>query len=486
MNRRYQRGRSDLWMQRIAKTLAANLALAWMSATASAQDETKHSAQGARPNIIFVMVDDMGYGDLGVYGQQHIRMPNVDQMAREGIRYTDAYAGSTVCAPSRSVLMTGRHTGHTTVRGNTGRPGHGGVPCTGGGGGMRVPLAEDDITVAKVLQDAGYVTGITGKWGLGEPGTTGIPNRQGFDEWLGLLNQRRAHSHYPEFIWHNEEKLVLEGNTGTRRDFVTEQHHTHDLFTEFALDFIRRHGPGDAPFFLYLPYTVPHDRFQIPELEPYTRDTQWPQQAKVYASMLTRTDRDMGRIIQLVKELGIDRRTIIFFCSDNGAANRYEGLFDSSGPLRGRKRDMYEGGLRTVMVARWPGRIQPDRVSHDIWYFADVLPTFAKLAGAPVPDGIDGVSILPSLLSQSQLELRQRPLYWEFHERGFQQAARRGDWKAVRPAHDAPLELYDLTQDPGEQNDVAQQYPEQRTWFERFLLQSRTASANWPTPIDDP
>ncbi len=486
MNHRDQAVRSDLGMRHIAAMLVASLPLAWMSATASAQEDTTRSAQGARPNIIFVMVDDMGYGDLGVYGQQHIRMPNVDQMAREGIRYTDAYAGSTVCAPSRSVLMTGQHTGHTTVRGNTGRPGHGGVPCTGGGGGMRVPLTEDDITVAQVLKDAGYVTGITGKWGLGEPGTTGIPNRQGFDEWLGLLNQRRAHSHYPEFIWHNEEKMVLEGNTGTRQDFVTEQHHTHDLFTEFALDFIRRHGPGDAPFFLYLPYTVPHDRFQIPELEPYTRDTQWPPQAKVYASMLTRTDRDMGRMLQLLKELEIDQQTILFFCSDNGAANRYEGLFDSSGPLRGRKRDMYEGGLRTVMVARWPGRIQPDSVSRDIWYFADVLPTFAELAGAPVPDGIDGVSILPSLLSQPQPELRERPLYWEFHERGFQQAARRGDWKAVRRAHDTPLELYHLAQDPGEQHDIAVQHPEQVAWFERFLRQSRTASPNWPTPIDDP
>ncbi|TVS14505.1 MAG: sulfatase [Planctomycetaceae bacterium] len=473
-------------MRHIAAMLVASLPLAWVSSSASAQEDTTRSAQGARPNIIFVMVDDMGYGDLGVYGQQHIRMPNVDQMARQGIRYTDAYAGSTVCAPSRSVLMTGQHTGHTTVRGNTGRPGHGGVPCTGGGGGMRVPLTEDDITVAQVLKDAGYVTGITGKWGLGEPGTTGIPNRQGFDEWLGLLNQRRAHSHYPEFIWHNEEKMILEGNTGTRQDFVTEQHHTHDLFTEFALDFIRRHGPGEAPFFLYLPYTVPHDRFQIPELEPYTRDTQWPPQAKVYASMLTRTDRDMGRMLQLLEELGIDQQTIIFFCSDNGAANRYEGLFDSSGPLRGRKRDMYEGGLRTVMVARWPGRIQPDSVSRDIWYFADVLPTFAELAGAPVPDGIDGVSILPSLLSQPQPELHQRPLYWEFHERGFQQAARRGDWKAVRRAHDAPLELYNLAQDVGEQHDIAVEHPEQAAWFEQFLLQSRTASPNWPTPIDDP
>jgi len=349
---------------------------------------------------------------------------------------------------------------------------------------MRVPLTEDDVTVARVLKQAGYVTGITGKWGLGEPGTTGVPNRQGFDEWLGLLNQRRAHSHYPEYIWHNQEKLVLEGNTGTREDFVTEKHHAHDLFTDFALDFIQRHGRGDAPFFLYVAYTVPHDRFQIPELEPYTRDTDWPRQAKVYASMLTRADRDMGRMFTLLQQLDIDRQTIVFFCSDNGAAHRYDGLFDSSGPLRGRKRDLYEGGLRTVMVVRWPGRIQPDTVSDDIWYFADVLPTFAELAGVAPPETVDGISVLPSLLSQPQPELRTRPLYWEFHERGFRQAARKGDWKAVRRAPDAPLELYCLARDVGEQENLADQHPEQVAWFDHYLRQSRTPSPNWPTPID--
>ena len=448
-------------------------------------DADTPSARGARPNIIFVMVDDMGYGDLGVYGQELIQMPYVDQMARDGIRYTNAYSGSTVCAPARSVLMTGQHTGHTWIRGNTGRPGGGGVPCSGGGGGMRVPLTEEDVTVAEVLKQAGYVTGITGKWGLGEPDTTGIPNRQGFDEWFGYLNQRRAHSHYPEYIWHNEEKFVLEGNTGTRQDFVNEAHYTHDLFTDFALDFIRRHGPEDAPFFLYLPYCVPHDRFQIPELEPYAREADWPRQAQVYASMLTRTDRDMGRIFQLLEDLEIDDQTIVFFCSDNGAAHRYDGLFDSSGPLRGRKRDLYEGGLRTVMVARWPGTIPADEVSHDIWYFADVLPTFAELAGVDPPEGIDGVSVLPSLLAQPQPELQTRPLYWEFHERGFQQAARQGDWKAVRRAHDAPLELYHLAEDIGERNNVADQHPDRVAWFNRFLRKSRTASLNWPAPIDN-
>lgn len=247
------------------------------------------AAPDKQPNIIFIMADDMGYGDLDVYGQEHIEMPRVDQMAREGIRYTDVYAGAPVCAPSRSVLMTGQHTGHTRVRGNMSNvEDHGAVACPfRGEGAWRVPLLEEDTTVADVLKEAGYVTGITGKWGLGEAGTPGVPNKQGFDEWLGFLNQARAHSYYPEYIWENQERLHLEGNTGTREDFDTEEVYVHDLFTDFALDFIERHGPEETPFFLYLPYTIPHARWQIPELEPYTEDTDWSEEMKVYASMLT-------------------------------------------------------------------------------------------------------------------------------------------------------------------------------------------------------
>jgi arylsulfatase A-like enzyme len=447
-------------------------------------------AQGAadgvrRPNIIFVMVDDMGYGDLGVYGQKHIRMPRVDQMAREGIRYTNVYAGSTVCAPSRSVLMTGQHTGHTWVRDNTTSvSGHGAVPCSGKGGGLRLPLRPEDVTVAELLQEAGYVTGITGKWGLGEPGTAGVPNLQGFDEWRGFLNQRIAHTFYPTHIWENQEERRLEGNTGPRADFVSEAQYVHDLFTDFALDFIRRHGKGDPPFFLYVPYTIPHSFFQIPELAPYTRDTGWTEQEKVYASMLTRADRDVGRMLDLLQEMGIDDNTIVFFCSDNGAANRYDGVFDSSGLLRGGKRDMYEGGLRTVMVARWPETIQAGAVSDDIWYFADVLPTFATLAGAATPGHVDGVSVLPSLLSQPQPELADRFLYWEYPDHGFQQAARRGKWKAVRQGPDAPIELYDLEADIGETKDLAAAHPDIVTMFQTYFREARTPSVHWPSSLD--
>lgn len=442
--------------------------------------------KGSRPNIIFIMLDDMGYGDLGAYGQEHIRMPHVDQMAREGIRYTNVYTGSSICAPSRSTLMTGLHTGHTRVRGNMPPVGgYGAVACTGRGvGKLRLPLREEDITVAEVLKEAGYRTGITGKWGLGEPGTSGVPNRQGFDEWLGLLNQSRAHSYYPEYIWRNEEKVFLEGNTGTTEDFANEKQYVHDMFTDFALDFIRENGKGDIPFFLYLPYTAPHARWQIPELEPYTKEQAWSQEQKVYASMLTRVDRDLGRMFALLKELDIDESTVVFFCSDNGAQNRYEGLFDSSGPLQGHKRSLYDGGTRTPMIVRWPGKIQKGAVSNDVWYFPDVLPTLAALAGCSPPDGIDGVSVLPSLLSEPQSELGSRPLYWEDHEQGFRQAARKGNWKAVRNGFDEPIELYDLTADIGEQHDLAGAHPERVTWFEAYFRKARIPSPSWPSPMD--
>jgi arylsulfatase A-like enzyme len=436
------------------------------------------------PNIIFIMADDLGYGDLGVYGQKLIRTPEIDKMAAEGILFTDVYAGSTVCAPSRSVLLTGQHTGHTTIRGNFGKPGMGGVPCTGGSNGLRVPLTENDITIAQVLKSAGYNTGIVGKWGLGEPGTTGIPNLKGFDEWYGILNQRRAHSHYPEFIWHNQEQIFLLGNTGTTKNFVTEEHHFHDLTTDFALDFIKKKGVEPNPFFLFIPFTFPHDKFQVPQIDPHAMEQEWSDEERVYATMVSMLDRDLGRILQLLREMKIDKNTIVFFCSDNGAANRYEGVFESSGPLKGRKRELYDGGLRTPMIVWWPGTIKEGMKSDAIWYFADVLPTFAALADIQPHAGIDGVNVLPALLTGEQPELLERPLYWEFFETGFQQAARKGKWKAVRNSIDEPIELYNLTIDPKEQNNIAVQHPEQVAWFEDYFVTSRTPSSNWPSPID--
>jgi len=421
-------------------------------------------AEAERPNIIFIMADDLGYGDLGCFGQQQIATPNIDRLAVEGTRFTECYAGSTVCAPSRSVLMTGLHTGHTTVRGNKALVG--GVQPEG-----RVPLEPEDITVAEVLHKAGYATGISGKWGLGEPGTGGIPNRQGFDEWLGYLNQNHAHFHYPTYLWRNEQEMPLAGNQDGGRE-----EYSHDHFTRFALDFIRRHV--SEPFFLYMPYTVPHAAFEVPSVDPY-RDRDWPTDAVAYAAMITRLDGDVGRIAALLAELGLDDKTLVFFCSDNGAAQRWEGILDSSGPLRGSKRDMYEGGIRTPMIARWPGHVPAGRTSDAPWYFADFLPTAAELAGAEPPKGLDGTSVLPTLLGQPQ-ELADRYFYWEFFERNFQQAVRWRDWKAVRLEPGAELELYDLATDSAEQDNVAGEHPKVVARIENYLKTARTESTHWP------
>lgn len=426
-----------------------------------------HAKDNERPNIIFIMADDMGYGDAGCYGQRHIQTPNIDRMAAEGMRFRQCYAGSTVCAPSRSVLMTGLHTGHTRVRGNFGR---GGVVGLGGGTG-RVPLRDEDITVAELLRSAGYATAITGKWGLGEPSTSGIPNKQGFDLFFGHLNQRRAHSYYPTFLWLNEHRFDLPGNDDGR-----EQQYSHDLFSAYALHAIRSFA--DRPFFLYLPYTVPHDKLEIPDLGPYANQN-WDTNQKVYAAMITRMDTHIGKLLNLLGQLGIDRRTIVFFCSDNGAANRYEGLFESSGPLRGRKRDLYEGGLRTPMIVRWPEAIEAGVVSDTVWSFVDFLPTAAELGQVQLRHDLDGESIVSTLLGRPQ-DLSDRFHYWEFHERGFQQAARWRDWKVIRPGRGQPLKLYNLKDDLAEATDVAGAHVEIVRQFEQFLATARTESDDWP------
>jgi len=441
----------------VLKTAAAGSLAAATSLSAEAA-----GPPAAKPNIIFMMADDLGYGDLGCYGQKVIRTPCIDALAAEGTRFTQCYAGSTVCAPARSVLMTGQHTGHTTVRGNFGI-------------GGRVPLRAEDVTVAEALKRAGYVTGITGKWGLGEPGTTGVPNKQGFDEWFGYLNQRNAHSYYPPYLWRNERKMPLPGNAGKKKG-----QYTHDMFTAFALDFIRRHARRNRPFFLYLPWTIPHAKYEIPSTDPYSEEP-WKPNEKVHAAMVTRMDAHVGKIMALLKSLGIDERTIVLFCSDNGAANRWEGRFDSSGPLRGRKRDMYEGGIRTPMIVRWPGKVPAGAVRDTVWTFADFLPTAAAVAGARPPEGIDGVSVAPTLLGKTQRELEtcDRFLYWEFFEGGFKQAVRWRNYKAVRQGPGRLLELYDLAADPGEARNIAADTPAVVARIEAYLKTARTESPHW-------
>jgi arylsulfatase A-like enzyme len=427
-----------------------------------------------RPNIILIQADDLGYGDLSAYGQRKFKTPNIDRIAAEGLRFTQYYAGSTVCAPSRSALMTGQHTGHTRIRGNA-----------------RYPLAPEDVTVAEVLKSAGYKTALIGKWGLGEAGTTGVPNRQGFDYFFGYLNQRHAHNYYPSFLWRNEERIKLRnivpdeddegsGNSTNRVDY------THDLFAEESLKFVEENSRG--PFFLYLAFTIPHANneakskgMEVPDLGEFA-NTDWPDQEKAKAAMIARMDRDVGRLMALLKKLGVDDSTLVFFTSDNGP-HREGGadpdFFDSNGPLRGIKRDLYEGGVRVPMIVRWPKRIKAGAKSDQVWAHWDFLPTVAEVAGVKPPANIDGISMFNALLGRRQRN--HEFLYWEFHERSFSQAARMGDWKAVRNSPNSPLEIYDLKNDPGEQNDLAVKHPEVVKKIERYLKTARAESELWPT-----
>jgi arylsulfatase A-like enzyme len=434
-----------------------------------------YSADPQRPNVLFILADDLGYGDLGCFGQTRIQTPRLDQMAREGTRFTDAYAGSTVCAPSRCVLMTGLHTGHARIRGNS-----------------RLPLRPEDVTVAEVLHQAGYRTGIVGKWGLGNQGSEGVPNRQGFDRWFGFLDQGRAHNYYPEFLWRNEVQVRVEGNVAPRGVAREKGTYAQDLFLQETLATLTEWK--DQPFFLYVALTTPHanneaaaatgNGMEVPELGPYARED-WPEPEKGRAAMISRLDADVGRILDKIRELDLDERTIVFFSSDNGphsegaSANTF---FASAGPLRGKKRDLYEGGIRVPTIVRWPGHVPPQRTSDYPWGFWDFLPTAAELAGAPTPGPVDGRSIVPTLLGQSQPA--PPPFYWEFHERGFDQAVREGGWKGVRRgSNKAPLELYDLRSDIGETHDVAADHPDVVARLSEFLNTARTPDEHWvPRP----
>jgi arylsulfatase A-like enzyme len=433
---------------------------------------TAGAADPKRPNILFILADDLGYGDLGCYGQPRVKTPNLDRLASEGRRFTQVYAGSTVCAPSRCCLMTGRHTGHARVRGNS-----------------LVPLLPEDVTVAEILKRAGYVTGIIGKWGLGEPDTTGLPNRQGFDEWFGFLNQHHAHGYYPEYLWKNEQKYPLEGNVAPNNVTTRKAQYAPDLFTREALDFLNRHQK--EPFFLYLAYTLPHannelggatgNGMEVPSDAPYSAEN-WPQPQKNHAAMITRLDGDVGRVLQRLRDLGIDRDTLVFFSSDNGP-HREGGadptFFNSAGPLKGFKRSMHDGGIRVPMIVRWPGRVPAGSVGDAVWAFWDVLPTLAELTGAPAPTGLDGLSMLSALLDTGPIP-RHEFLYWEFHEQVFNQAVRTGDWKAVRLGPGRPLELYDLARDVGETRNVAAEHPEIVARVEAYLKTARTDSPDFP------
>lgn len=422
-----------------------------------------------RPNIIFIMADDLGIGDLGCYGQKLIATPEIDKMASEGVRFTQVYAGSSVCAPTRSSIMTGMHNGHNRVRDN--------VP-------HGVFLQPDDVTVAEVLKQAGYKTGAIGKWSLGNPGSWGTANMQGFDYFYGHLNQDQAHFYYPDYLWENDEIDLLSGNRGTKRN-----EYTHHNFTKKALSFINQNQ--QKPFFLYMAYTLPHfsdfskrtpETLIVPTDEPYS-NKDWPQVEKNYASMVNMIDADVGKIIERIKDLGLDSNTIIFFTSDNGPNNRPihdVEFFESNGIYRGYKRDMYEGGIRIPMIVRWPGKIAEGTSNDAVWAFWDFLPTAADLAGLPIKNNTDGISVLPTLLGEKQ-KLHDY-LYWDYgHSRDeFLQAARWQDWKGIIDNSTDKIEIYNLATDPGEENNLASERPDLRKRFIEILSEAYVPTPDYP------
>lgn len=421
----------------------------------------------AKPNFVYIMADELGYFEPSYMGNPNIRTPNIDRMAAEGIRFTQGLAGSTVCAPTRCCFLTGKHSGHTSVRLN--------------GGGT--PLRAEEQTIASILKPLGYATGGFGKWGNGGRGSTGVPERHGFDLFVGYYDQVHAHSYYPPYLIRNSEELPLAGNHGNS-DGKTYSHYV--IFAE-AMKFIRANR--DRPFFAYLPFTPPHGNFDLPDTDAawaLYKDKPWPEPARRYAAMVTMLDRQVGEVLALLKELGLEDRTLVMFSGDNGANDYFASPEQPRGvhsgnkdpksgvEFRGRKTTLYEGGLRIPVLARWPGRIAPGRVSDFLWYFPDVLPTVAELTGAQAPADIDGISILPELIGETAAGRKQAQheyLYWEFTG---QTAVRMGAWKAIQPKANAPWELYDLASDLSETKDLAQSRPDILTRLQAYAKAAHT------------
>ncbi len=421
--------------------------LAWVQSAlviAAPPEDRNPRRTATTPNVVLIVADDLGYGDLGSYGQNDVKTPNLDRLAAEGMRFTQAYAGNTVCAPSRCTLLTGRDSGHGRVRSN-----------------VQVPLEPGDFTLGDLAKRSGYRTAAFGKWALGWEGSTGHPNRRGFDEWFGYLDQSHAHEYYPTYLWRNEETRPLPGNQGAvRRDYAP------DWFDRAATNFIRIYE--DKPFFLYLASTLPHannelgtNGMEVPSLGIY-RDRPWPPPEKAKAAMISRLDASVGRIMDALRARRIDQDTVVFFTSDNGPHSEggvHANFLHSSGPLRGIKRDLYEGGLRVPLIVRWPGHIKPGTTSDGPVAFWDVLPTMADLFQTNLPVKTDGLSFA-TVLQGKEPTASHDHFYWEFHEKGYQRAVRAGDWKAIDLGEGKPFELYNLAEDPAEKRECSADHPE--------------------------
>jgi uncharacterized sulfatase len=440
------------------------------------------------PNVVLILADDLGYGDLGCYGQRVIETPRLDRIAAEGLRFTQFYAGSTVCAPSRCVLMTGLHTGHARVRGN--------------GPAEIASLRTEDLAVPELLKQAGYATALCGKWGLGDVqhGNQGRPNDQGFDYFYGYLNQTHAHNYYPDFLWRNTDRVALQNvvthipQADSPGGYATKKvEYSHDLIADEAINFVRKNR--DRPFFLFWAITIPHannearralgNGQEVPDHGIYA-DRPWPDTDKGQAAMITRMDESVGRLVDTLQELRIDENTLILFTSDNGP--HHEGgqdieRFDPNGPLRGMKRDLYEGGIRVPLVARWPNRIPAGRTSDHISYHGDVFATVAEVTKQQRPANLDSMSMLPTLTGQYDQQKKHEYLYWEFYEQGSKQAVRWNEWKAVRmPMLTGQTVLYNLESDLGETTDLAADHPEIVNKLQQMMDTAHVPDPNWQSP----
>jgi len=421
-------------------------------------------AAARKPNIVLVLADDLGYGDLGCYGQTRIKTPNIDRLAREGLRFTQFYAGSPVCAPSRAALFTGRHTGHNTIRGDG-----------------DVPLAAGDHALSQMFRSVGYRVDGIGKWGLGRGGTTGEPKAKGFNQWAGFLDHADAHNYYPDTIWRYDS--VQNWNAPAENH---GRRYIHDVFTEAMGRSLKINS--DYQFFLYLPFTLPHanpalqkDGMQVPHDAPYSAED-WPQPEKNKAAMITRLDASVGQLLDRLEQLRLHRDTIVIFTSDNGPHDEGgvdPGFHRSAGPLRGGKGELYEGGIRVPMIVWWPGQVAEGKTSDQVWAMWDLMPTLAEVAGARIPTGLDGISMLPTWRGQTQTNQHSH-LYWEVHADEFQQAVRLDDWKGLRHKADGPVELYHLKSDPAEETDVAGHQPEVVAKIAEIMRTDRTESETWP------